>query len=335
MSRFARNKGYLGVAIQATKGTALAPSKFIKYNGGTTMTPEITFEQYNEGGDSQYPGVTLKERHNPNGDFELLARPAITGLLFAGLLGKDTTTGEAAPYTHTIIPEDPADMPWLTIERSIAGKIIERVKDARITEMQISGEAGKPITISATYQGLTSGLEAAEQETITYESNMPFIFWQGTYTADSVNVSSDITEFEITITNVFDEDEQHSEIVRGDMTLIRREISASFSYKANDTNPADYEDVYYGEDALENSIPLQSMYAGSIDIDLEYGATTGVKGLKITVPKIIHTQKSIELDAGSDESNAFECEGHAEKGGEEFVTVVVKNEDSTSYIPVE
>lgn len=328
MTRYAKNMGYVGIGVQADKGTAVDPSQFIKYQGSPTMTPEMVYEQYNEGGDSPYPGITLKERHNPNGSFELLARPSIAGLLFAALLGADAVAGEAAPYTHTITPSAYDDMPWVTIERSIADVIVERVKDARITEIEISGEPGKPIVLSVSYQGLTSSSETAAQEA-TYSAEMPFIFWQGTYTADAVNISAEVSEFSITMTNVFDEDEQHNQIVRNEMTLIRREIETSFSYKLDSDNTADYEAVYYATDGS----PAEEMYEGSLKIALEYGETTGVRGLEVDIPNIVHTQRVLELDSGSDETTAFECEGHAfYKVDDGFCEVVVKSNDSTTYV---
>ena len=60
MSRYARQRGYIGIGKQDSKGTGVAPSKFAPWSGSPTMTPVNNYTQYKMGGDGQYPGTVMK-----------------------------------------------------------------------------------------------------------------------------------------------------------------------------------------------------------------------------------------------------------------------------------
>ena len=74
--------------------------------------------------------------------------------------------------------------------------------------------------------------------------------------------------------------------------------------------------------------------SGSFIVDLAYGETTGVRGLKIEIPAIYMTAAPVELDPGSNDSQEYACEGHARKESEsELIEVTVKNDEDEDYVP--
>ncbi|MGE4334581.1 MAG: phage tail tube protein [Pigmentiphaga sp.] len=406
MARYARQRGYIGLGAQAAKGTGVVPTTFLRYQGTPSMTPEIAFERYQEGGDSQYPGFTHKRMWRPDGNFDAFLRPDSGAMLLAHLLGKEITTGtdtdpvvsttltegepagetnlvvasvdgfsvddviqigtaaggaaecrviesinagtntlvvtnglknsygaatevakKQAPYSHILMPGDYGDMTWLSIERSIADQIVERMIDCRIASVQLVGEAGLPLRVTVNYLGITSQKLAAAQ-TPTYETEMPFVFHQGSYTEDAVDRSGSFRSFNLTIQNVFDEDDQANQLTRADIPLIRRDITGSWVYRMENGDP--YESAYY--DGASGD-PLTGMYEGSLELVQSYGSGTGVRSITVNIPKVVHTVRAIELSADSEAAQEYACEGHAEKdASEEFVTVTIQNGVSAEYV---
>lgn len=326
MARFARNDGYIGLAKQAAKGTGIAPAYFVKWDGGPKMTPDMDVEKLQEGGDGQYPGIMLKKKHKPDGSFDLFARPDIAGFLFAMLLGADTIAG-TGPYTHTIIASAPASLPWVTVERSVAGQLIDRIIDSRIKEIKVSGEAGQPVKLAVSYLGTTEAKQATPA-TVTLETDDPFMFWQGTYTLDTADVSGVIPAFEITLSNIFDEDDFANAITRADIPLIRRDIKGSFRVKFE--NADRFAKTYFGD--TSGTAPATALTTGNITIDLNYGTGAGARELKIDLQKIYHTAAKVELASKEETSQEYDCEFEGSKGTGDLVTVTAKNAKATSYV---
>jgi len=405
LKRFPKHAGYLGIGLQAAMGTGVAPTHFVKWSGAPTITPGQDFTRYNEGGDSQYPGMVVKHLHRSDGNFDCFARPNVAAMLVGLLLGKqvskgtpdgdgaDTTLeaiasvgatmldvvstagfevgdiieigaegseevreitditgaedheitinnplarehaigaaveGVALPITHKFTPAEVGSMPWASLERSIAGELVSRFVDVRIQQINISGEAGQPITMTVNYLGVTEEGQASPQ-TAVYEVNEPFIFWQGTYTVDGEDESANVTNFNIQLINVFDEVDQASEVFRSHIPLIRREIEVSWGMKFEDESR--YVDTYLGGGTEPGEGVAKS--TGALIIDLSYGIGTDVRGLEIEIPAIWHTAAPVELDAGSTDSQAYACEGFARKDpAQELVEVTIKNAEAEKY----
>lgn len=317
---YPKRVGYIGLAKQASKGTGVEPAKFVRWEGGTKMTPVQQFTPYREGGDGYYPGVTLKESHAPDGQFALLARPDLAAYLFAMLLGADSVAGASAPYTHTITPH--ADtIPWVTIERSIAGQIIERIVDCKIKSIVVEGEAGKPIKLTVDFVGITPSI-GGSAASASYETDMPFVFYQATLTLDGGAVTT-INKFKITVSNILDEQDFTNAITRADIPLLGRDVSLEFEMVMEATTQ--YAAVYYGgATAVATAID-----EGSFIVDLQYGSAAALRELKIEVPALYHTEAPVELDT-ADDKQVYSCKAHAKKASaSELITVTVKNAESS------
>ena len=129
----ADERSYLGFGFETTKGTGVAPTKFVPYVEAIDFAHGQDMTQVREGGDGPYVARTVKNFYGPSHRFAVALRPDLTAAVYAALLGDDTVTGAADPWTHTITA-DP-DVDWLTIERNIADDITERHVDAIISEV--------------------------------------------------------------------------------------------------------------------------------------------------------------------------------------------------------
>ena len=234
-----------------------------------------------------------------------------------------------APYTHALTPCDLADLPWATIERSVAGLLVNRFEDVRIQRIAISGEAGQPITLNVSYLAIDEERQVSAQSA-TYEANDPFIFWMGTYTVDGSDISSKVNQFNLELINVFHEADQTHEHIRAHIPLIRRDVELSWTMKFDAI--ARYAETYLGAAAGTESQETIAMSSGALSIDLSYGADTAERGLKVEIPGVYHTVAAVELDSGSTESQEYACEGHARKiAGSELVEVTIKNAEAGKY----
>lgn len=320
MPAFPKRQGYLGMGKQATKGTGVAPSKFLRWNGATKMSPEMGFTRYREGGDSYYPGITLKENHRPDGQFAALARPDTAAFLLAMWAGKDTFT-LGSPNTHVLTPTQ--DPPWVTLERSLAGQIIERIIDAKIKTVTVEGESGKPIKLTVDYLGTTAAKQLVEATT-TLEAEMPWIFFNGVYTLDGAQVA-EIISFKMELVNIFDEEDFTTQLTRDDILLIGRDVIVEWVMKM--TSGTRYFETYYGG----GTTPATALDEGTFIVDLNYGSGAALRQLKIDVPKVYHESAPIELET-SDEKQVYECKAHGSKGAGDLVTITIKNNTGAAYV---
>lgn len=322
MPRYPRT-GYIGIGKQAAKGTAVAPTHFVRYTDKTSMTPDQGVEQVRFGGaGGEFVSWAYKQNYHPDGEFTLFARPDIAGLLFTLLLGTDTVSG-TGPYTHTITPSAPGALPWCSIEQSIAGAVNRRIRDCRIREIQVQGKAGEPITLQVSFLGTTEDEVTPSAE--SYETDDPFLFWQGTYQLDGVDLAATITEFELTLTNVFDDSDQAADIVRADIPLIQRTIEGSVTVKFEDASW--WKKVFYGGGAA----PAKDVYRGALHVAQSYGSAASARGLAIDVPTVGLIRSVVELDPGSTDSQEVQINFAGLKGAGEFVTVAVTNGVQAAY----
>lgn len=176
--------GYLGVGVEATPGTSVAPTKFIpvKSVNFNVDQEEITFREIagsrqaqQSFGGSIRPSVSLTSAFYPAGGF---------GVLLRGLFGNVTTaagTGTTpTSFVHTF--SDAAVLPSLSFERSDSategsGLLHQRIPGCKIESMSFTAEFGADVEVSVEAQGLSFPEDpAAKPATITLPAMNPFIF---------------------------------------------------------------------------------------------------------------------------------------------------------------
>lgn len=323
-----RKLGYIGLGKQTAKGTGVAPSKFVRFQGDTTFTPAMAFTQHWEGGMGLDPGVALKESQRYDVSFTVFARPDTAGFLFAWALGVDQVTGTADPYTHVITPHA-TTIPWLSVERYVEGlganALVERIIDCRIQQIEVTGENRQPVRMAVNIRGRTAELQPTAG-TPTLEEAMPFVFSQGTYTVDAVDVSAKCTAFRITLVNELEEDFFTNDVVRADLPLNARRVEVGFTLAFDDADH--YKKVFYGGGT---SIP-KVLAEGSLTVDLQYNEGAATRQLKIEIPSLYHTNAPIEISAEPGVLLA-ECTAVAKKtSADPIIKVTVQNATMTAYV---
>lgn len=169
---------YLGVGIEATPGTKIAPTAFIPIRG---FKPQDVYQYVPDTGMrgqavdifGEYQGLTHGE-YEVDGDFF----PGSGGNLLAAIFGTDTLTGASSPYTHTFSVA--ADVPSYTVgDYYVAGYRSWPGQKASRLELKFSPESG--LTHTTRFQGWPSATDTAPS-TKTFETEAFFLGWEASIT---------------------------------------------------------------------------------------------------------------------------------------------------------
>lgn len=97
-------RSYLGIAKEATKGTAVAPTDFIPVMVDTLKPVDVIDPLYDKGlrGSLVENYNYIQGRTRSTFDFGGSVFPDTIGYALAGIMGSVATTGASAPFTHTI-----------------------------------------------------------------------------------------------------------------------------------------------------------------------------------------------------------------------------------------
>lgn len=189
--------GYFGIAKETTYGTSVAPSIFIPYD--SIKVEDDIKKSVDEG----RRGVLSKEFASYNTtrlskiDLETLAYPDTIGHLLFGILGKDTVTGAAAPYTHKFQILDGAGPSYtLSDYNIIAGTNERRYPGGIIDEVGFKFDDDGNMKVSAKFQSKVSTLTA--KSTPTQNVAAPFQGWQSALTLGGT-LNADLLGGDVTI----------------------------------------------------------------------------------------------------------------------------------------
>jgi hypothetical protein len=311
MAGILTSNGYLGFLKQVSKGTAIVPTVFARLNAAESTEIVQEVAEFNTLNSNQLTDFILKTGTAPQGTFSCFARPVIAGYLLAYVLGADAVTGASSPYQHVLTRADA--IPYITVERKLISA--ERIKDCKINQLVISGEAGQPVILTASYLGKDAAIESAA--TPTYETNVPYMFFNGAYTFGG-GATSLISSFVITISRNLIASKT-TEITQYELDetkfnvecALRLKVEADTMYLAN----------LYG--ASTATVP--ALDDDALTIDLTYGATAGLKELKFEIPalKIISSKKALDPNPNV---LYLDVIARAVKSASEIITVTCKNE---------
>ena len=100
----ASSRSFVGIAKEATKGTAVAPTDFIPVSKDSLKPADIVDPLYDTGlrGSNVMNYAYVQGRTRSTFDFGGAVFADTVGYAIAGLMGSVATTGASAPYTHTI-----------------------------------------------------------------------------------------------------------------------------------------------------------------------------------------------------------------------------------------
>lgn len=145
-----RDLGYLGAAKQSAKGTTVAPATFFVLRK-QAFIPSQQIGEFRTGNQRDI-SFAVKEAFKYAGSFQTFMYANETAALLAWVMGADTKTGSADPWTHTLALADP--LPYLTFEAAFYdSQIIDRIGDSKIAMLEIEAEAGKEALVNVDLLG--------------------------------------------------------------------------------------------------------------------------------------------------------------------------------------
>lgn len=156
--------GYLGVGVESTAGTSVAPTSFIpvKSTNFTVDQEDITFREIAGSRQAQQmfggairPAVTLTSALYPAKAFGVLLRG-----LFGAVTSNVVMDGATATSAVRHVFSDASVLPSLSFERSDSavlgqGLIHQRIPGCKVESMSFTAEFGSDVEVSVDAQGLT------------------------------------------------------------------------------------------------------------------------------------------------------------------------------------
>ncbi len=255
-----------------------------------------------------------------------------TALKYAHSNG-DVVEKVVAPYLHKLMFADRANMPWFTAETAIAkssvsdltNPVIVRMVDARVAELTMSVEKGKPLMIASSLRGIDLTKQGSVTEQ-THESNNPFVAFNGTYTIDEAS-STTVPSFTLTITNTLDEEDFTNAVKRQDLPLLKREATLSFVSKLTDGTR--FFDTYFQSGGY--SAFIEALNSGDFDVDFDYGSATANRGLHLDIDNLEYLSAAPNPGAGEG-SLEYQIEARVKKAsGTEYFTIQVDDDQHLKY----
>ena len=206
-----RSLGYVGLVREATPGTGEAPSKFYKFIEPVSLKAVQDVMIYRDGNVRDLT-VPLKQTAHYEGSFKALAYADEAAALTAWAMGKDTISGAGDPYTHTLTLLD--TLPWLGGELGYAEDamttvvgMVDRIIDAKISQLVIEGAAGSQVFLTPTIQGLKADFQNTTPTAQVFNDGSgqgPYTFQQSVFTftnlgSDSATLQGQVQSFKITL----------------------------------------------------------------------------------------------------------------------------------------
>jgi len=311
--------GYLGISKQTVKGTAVQAAKFFPVSGADSWDFIQDFIEVNSTNADEEIDDILKTGHNIDGSFDMLVKPDIGAAIMAYALGADSvTTGTV--NTHTITKAN--TIPWLTLERDLIST--ERVLDAKINQVSLSFEAGQPIIMGVNFFGID--LTEEDSATDSYETDKPFMTYEGSYTIDG-SVVTTIMSGNITINrNLYKaktvDDYKYNDFLEQKCTV---DVNLTLKLESADTQ-------YLAVQMGGGSALVNTLDGGNITIDCTRGTGATEREFKIEIPTMYWLTATKHLNVDSSPV-MVDVSGKAYwHTSNELMTCTVKNTESSSYI---
>jgi hypothetical protein len=315
------NQAWLLAAKQATKGTPATVAAATTYKNpftGGNIAPVRETDNLSETDASRDQGVAYVTTSGVEGSPELYARDDSAGAYLFWALGAVATTG-TTNFTHVITPSN--TLPYVTFWRNISNTLYERFTDCKVSSLTISAEAGSPLSIATSVQGLQATRLTADPDATNlvplasgavYNYNDAAVVLGGGATAL-------VRSFELTIENNVSR-QQTDDVVPYDVVEGTREVSLSFDLLFESLD--EYNKFHYGG-AAGTSIS-KDIFTTSALFTFTKGANNEIS---FNLPSIAYSEFNPEPDPGGDPITVS-VSAVAQRGASPVVTATVKNQVS-------
>lgn len=328
---------YVGLGKQSVKGTGVAPTVFVPYQGAVDLSVGLGGDPVRQAGTGPFVNRTMKTKHDPAGGWGMAARPRTFAQLVAWFLGADASVASGSLFDHTATPAETNT--WVTLEQAagVSGDIIERFTDALITKMSVSVEGNGDLMSTFGWTALSPAWQATAA-TPSYETGVsgstpggPFRAMEATYTIDG-SAASNVQMFSLDLEWKVD-DVRLSRVTRND--LLKLELTGKIKLKQlidSSTMTNEYRKIVYG--STSGTVPIKNFFqGGSFVAAFDNGlTTTNQRTVSITAPVIDWTTDPKYTQLNPDGATMFlEREGVIRKDTGAFVTIVSKTADTAAY----
>jgi len=191
-------RSYIGIAKEATKGTAVAPTDFIPVMADSLKPVDIIDPLYDTGlrGSNVVNYNYIPGRTRSTYDFGGSVFPDTIGYALAGLLGSVATTGASAPYTHTISLKNSAvaaadDQPISYTLTDFYAAAVRAYPGQQFSDFSLKFNADGLLEYDAKTTGWISA--SAATPTPSFSTILPTPVWQGVVTIGGSTVATGMT----------------------------------------------------------------------------------------------------------------------------------------------
>jgi hypothetical protein len=166
-------------------------------------------------------------------------------------------------------------LPSLTIEKIVGGTVNEQYMGMKIQELSMAAKARETLKMSVSLVG-KQRFEIVSPTTRDYSVKNPFVFYQGTFKIDDVEVL--IREFNITLNNnIKHPNHQSGDIYTQEQYEGIRDVTGSVLL--------DFK-----------TLAMRNKFLNITEASVEYLFTNGSDSLKIEMPKVVFPSWSLEED---------------------------------------
>lgn len=331
-----------GRVNNSTGTVAAAAAVKAPFSGGGIMPTRET-ANLAETDSSRDQGLSYLVRTGAEGSIEAYARDSYAHVLLTAGLGTDTVSGTTPNYTHTITPAN--GLPYYTFWRNQGDVLYEQFTDCQVSELSVKGEAGAPLTITASIMGLTpsrSAAEASNTSSVSIASDAVYNFNDLSGTGASVALGGTastttglvtggtatrlIRSFELSVNNNVNM-QQTDAVVPYDLVAAQREINISFDIVLEDLTQ--YNSFFYGSGS--GTTASTSIFTQPMVFKFYKGTNNG---MEFHLPSVAYEAFPVEPNPNGDpivvSVRAQAQRFYSTTGAALPVTAIVKNQVQTA-----
>jgi hypothetical protein len=320
------NIAWLAGAKQTARGTPatlVAPTGFKNAFSGGSIGPVRESDNLAETDSSRDRGVSYITTSGVEGEPEVYVRDSSIVFWLRNALGSLATAGTTPNFTHTVTPSN--SLPYVTLWRDIADTLYEQYQDCKVSSLNISAEAGAPLTATIGVQGLqATRLTVAPDNAavVPIENSAVYNYNDATVTLGG-GATALVRSFELGIDNNVTR-QQTDNVIPYDLVEGTREVTLGFDLIFETLT--EYNQFHYGGAA--GTVISPNIYTTSAAFSFDKGTNNSVA---FNLPSIAYEEFPVEPDAGGDPVTVS-VRAVAQRGASPVVTATVKNQTAgTAY----
>lgn len=312
--------------VAGAKGApAPGSAQLIPFSGGNLSVTRET-ANFSETDSSRDQGTSYTVRSGVEGNPEAYVRDSYMHKLLTAALGTDAAVTTGGNTVHTISPAN--GLPYMTMWRMQSDLLWEKFDDCMVSELSIKGDAGAPLTATASVMGLTPTRLTVNPVTTwaalaptaiisTITSDAPYTYNTATVSLGGSTVRT-VKSFELQINNNV-KTQQTDDVNPYDVVPGQREITLSFDLIFE--NLDDYNLFNYGSTsgtAISSAITTRAA-------EFTFAGASANNSIKFNIPRLAYEAFPVEPNAGGDPITVS-VRAQAQRGSTSIITAEVKNQ---------